>query len=91
MPKIPRRVGKIIFSIMSSKLYRGTSTFSSNCVGHWDGKRFYRGTSTFSSDTLFSFDGKRVYRGTSTFSSDTMFTVDGMIPIAVIAAMVLNF
>ena len=49
--KIPRRVGKIIFSIMSSKLYRGTSTFS----------------------------------------SDTMFTVDGMIPIAVIAAMVLNF
>ena len=68
-------------------IFKGASTYTSDILYTWDGKRLYRGNSTYQSDTVLTYDGKHVYKGQSSYRSDILLTTDATIPIALLASM----
>lgn len=62
---------------MSTHIYKGRYTNSSDILYTWDGEHLYRGRYTNSSDVLYTWDGKHLYSGRYTSSSDILYTWDG--------------
>jgi hypothetical protein len=68
---------------MTTKIYQGRSTNSSDQIYTVERGRFYKGRSTNSSDEIklsgkeaLNIDGNNVYKGRSTNSSDQVITID---------------
>ncbi|MBQ4314552.1 MAG: hypothetical protein IJC21_03820 [Lentisphaeria bacterium] len=56
------------------RIYRGNSTYSSDCIATYSDGRFYKGSSTYSPDCFATYHRNKLYRGSSTYSSDCVFT-----------------
>ncbi len=63
------------------RVYKGTSTFTSDVVCTVRDGKVYRKTSSFTSDILATVRDGKVYEGTSNFQRDVLFTVDGYLTV----------
>lgn len=52
------------------RIYRGNSTYSSDCVATFYKGKLYKKNSTYSSDCIATFYQSKFYKGESTYSSD---------------------
>lgn len=70
---------------MSTKIYEGKNTYSSDQIYTVEKGKFYNGKNTYSSDEIKSInpnginivDFKKVYKGKNTYSSDQIATIQG--------------
>ena len=56
------------------RIFRGNSTYSSDCVATYKNGKLYRGNSTYSSDCIATYYDGKFYKGNSTYSSDCFVT-----------------
>jgi hypothetical protein len=62
------------------RVYKGTSTFTSDIVCTVRDGKVYQGTSDFQRNILFTLRDGKIYKGTSSFTSDILATVrDGKV------------
>ena len=62
------------------RVYKGTSSFTSDVICTVRDGKVYKGTSDFQRDLLFTIRDGKIYKGTSTFTSDILATVrDGKV------------
>ncbi|MBP5583353.1 MAG: hypothetical protein J6X43_05300 [Bacteroidales bacterium] len=52
------------------KVYKGTSTYSSDVICNSKDGKIYKGNSSYSSDVLVTIRDKMIYKGNSSYSSD---------------------
>ena len=45
------------------KIYKGNSTYTSDCIATYYRGRLYKGNSTYTSDCIFTFENGKIYRG----------------------------
>ncbi len=63
------------------RVYKGTSTFTSDIVCTVRDGKVYKRTSSFTSDVIATVRSHQIYKGTSSFRSDVLFTVDGYLTV----------
>jgi hypothetical protein len=57
-------------------LYKGSSTYSSDCIGKIAGDKIYIGPGAYPSDCKYTFTGSQIYLGNSTHSSDLIYRIN---------------
>lgn len=73
-----------VTAIARTHLYRGNSTYTSDILYTWDGRRLYHGNSTYTSNVLLTIAQENLYSGNSTYASDILYTINGTIPVPVL-------
>ena len=56
------------------KIYKGNSTYTSDCIATYYRGRLYKGNSTYTSDCVATYKNNRIYKGNSTYTSDCVMT-----------------
>ena len=72
----------LTFSLVNAqtKVYKGTSSYSSDVICNLNNSKVYKKTSSYSSDVICNVSGSKVYKGTSSYSSDVLYNVsDGKV------------
>ena len=57
-----------------TRIYKGNSTYSSDCIATFYNNKLHKGNSTYSSDCIFTFYQGKICKGNSTYSSDCVAT-----------------
>ena len=72
----------LVFSSLNAqtKVFKGTSTYSSDVICTLNNSKVYKKSSSYSSDVVCTINGSKVYKANSSYSSDVMYTVsDGKV------------
>ena len=68
------------FANAQTKVYKGTSSYSSDVICNLNNDKVYKKTSSYSSDVICNVSGKKIHKGTSSYSSDVLYNIsDGKV------------
>jgi hypothetical protein len=70
-----------LFTIRDGKVYRGSSSYSSDVVFTIKDGKLYKGNSNYNSDIFANKKGLKVYKNNSSYSSDVDFTLSDNVTI----------
>ena len=74
----------------AARMYRGNSTYISDCEYTYSNGKVYRGNSTYIYDIMFTYYNNNIYNRNSTYSSDIIMTYEGYIPMSVLIICAMN-
>jgi hypothetical protein len=58
-----------------TKVFRGTSSYSSDVICNLNNGKVYKKTTSYSSDLICNINGSKVYKGKRSYSSDVLYNL----------------